>query len=70
MLKCATLAEAQRLLGQPHSSYSVHSNSNAARENALLVFVFVLLAFTGISFYVDLDVLLALLKMLNGKGAP
>ncbi|KAF4567238.1 hypothetical protein EYR40_006236 [Pleurotus pulmonarius] len=62
--------EAQRLLGQPHSSYSLHSNPNAARENALLVFLFVLLAFTGISFFVDLDVLLALLKMLNGKGSP
>ncbi|KAF4597871.1 hypothetical protein EYR38_006263 [Pleurotus pulmonarius] len=62
--------EAQRFLRHPHSSYSLHSNPNSARENALLVFLFVLLAFTGISFFVDLDVLLALLKMLNGKGSP
>ncbi|KAL4267425.1 hypothetical protein AB1N83_002096 [Pleurotus pulmonarius] len=39
--------EAQRFLRHPHSSYSLHSNPNSARENALLVFLFVLLAFTG-----------------------
>ncbi|KAF9497970.1 hypothetical protein BDN71DRAFT_1444037 [Pleurotus eryngii] len=60
--------EAQRLLGVP-PSHNMHNNPNVARENVLPIILFALLAFTGISFFVDIDVLLALLKLLNGKGS-
>ncbi|KAF7427890.1 hypothetical protein PC9H_007107 [Pleurotus ostreatus] len=57
--------EAQRLLGVPPGQ-NTHNKSNV---DALLIIIFALLALICISFFVDLDVLLALLKMVNGKGS-